>query len=101
MKNEFELRNALRHGLVQTAVAARMYVDTHELEDGDSNEISKILVEELKTAIDEILSLNEDAFAGLVEVEAIGAEGYQSAVEEFMGKADEVIKKDGEPTHIC
>lgn len=100
MKNEFELRNALRHGLVQTAVAARMYVDTHEMEDGDAEKMSDIIVDELKKAIDNVLTLPPNEFAGLVEIEAIGAEGYQKAVEEATNMS-EALKKDGEPTHIC
>ena len=100
MKNEFELRNAMKHGLTQAAVAARMYVDTHEMEEGDSEKISDIIVEELKGAIDNVLSLSPNEFAGLVEIEAVGAEGYQKAVEEATSM-NEALKKDGEPTHIC
>lgn len=94
MKNKGEFRSVIKHGLVQVAVATRVYLDTHELEDGDSEELSNMLADELESSVHEVLSLNREDFARLVDIEAIGAEACQRAIEE-------AIKKDGEPTHIC
>lgn len=94
MRDKGEFRSVIKHGLVQVAVATRVYLDTHELEDGDTDEISKMLADEMESSVHEILFLNREDFARLVDIETIGAEACQRAIEE-------AIKKDGEPTHIC